>query len=162
MGRAKQDKLNTKQLKAIELLASGETKSGTAKKIGVNQKTIYAWYKQDKFKDELDKKVIEVKREVGVKLALNVEPLMDKLIDIALKSKDERVSLQAITYALDRLYGKTTTKIETKDTTKQITNVEDIKEMLNDIDIQVQDVDYIEDNNVDNNVEDNNNNVEDN
>ena len=146
MGRAKQDKLNAKQLRAIELLANGETKSGTAKIVEVNPKTIYAWYKQDEFKNELDKKVIEVKKQVEVKLAVQVEPLMDKLIAIALKSKDDRVALQATTYALDRLYGKATTKIETKDTTdnKQMLDNVDLDAMLNNYNNNAQDVEYKE------------------
>ena len=146
MGRAKQDKLNAKQLRAIELLANGETKSGTAKIVEVNPKTIYAWYKQDEFKNELDKKVIEVKKQVEVKLAVQVEPLMDKLIAIALKSKDDRVALQATTYALDRLYGKATTKIETKDTTdnKQMLDNVDLDAMLNNYNNNAQDVEYVE------------------
>lgn len=146
MGRAKQDKLNAKQLRAIELLANGETKSGTAKIVEVNPKTIYAWYKQDEFKNELDKKVIEVKKQVEVKLAVQVEPLMDKLIAIALKSKDDRVALQATTYALDRLYGKATTKIETKDTSdnKQMLDNVDLDAMLNNYNNNAQDVEYKE------------------
>ena len=150
MGRAKQDKLSAKQLKAIELLAGGETKSGTAKLVNVNPKTIYAWYKLDEFKEELDKKVIEVKKQVEVKLALNVEPLMEKLINIALKSKDEKLSLEATKYALDRLYGKAVAKTEIKDTTKEIQiDKYDIDNMLDELNII--DVEEIKDDNNDTN-----------
>ena len=62
---------------------------------------------------------------------MNVEPLMDRLIDIALNSKNENTSLTAITYALNRLCGTPTAKIES--TVEDVTGNEavDIKAMLN-------------------------------
>ena len=135
------ERLSEKQRRAIELLANGENKQTVAKMVEVNPKTIYAWLKIDIFKDELDRQVMALKKDVETKLATQVAPLMDNLIKIALTSKDERVRLQATTYALDRLYGKATTKqevkVETKDTTQQIENIDDI---FSDLGIDVVDV----------------------
>ena len=95
----------------------------------------------------LDKKVIEVKKQVEVKLSMQVEPLMDNLIKLALTSKDETIKLKATTYALDRLYGKATTKQDINVTTTDKTaQIEDIDSILNNLDIDVVDTEYKEDN----------------
>lgn len=141
------ERLSDKQMKAIELLANGEIKQTVAKMVGVNPKTIYAWLKIDIFKEELDRQVIELKKNIETKLAMQVEPLMDNLIKLALTSKDERISLQATTYALDRLYGKATTKVQTEvNVTDKTAQIEDIEAILNDIDVEVVDVECKEDN----------------
>ena len=139
------ERLNDKQMRAIELLANGENKQTTAKLVNVNPKTIYAWLKMDVFKDELDRQVIELKKQIETKLAVQVEPLMDNLIKLALTSKDESIKLKATTYALDRLYGKATSKqdinVTTTDKTAQLENIDDI---LKEIDVEVVDVDVNE------------------
>ena len=139
------ERLNDKQMRAIELLANGENKQTTAKLVNVNPKTIYAWLKMDVFKDELDRQVIELKKQIETKLAVQVEPLMDNLIKLALTSKDESIKLKATTYALDRLYGKATSKqdinVTTTDKTAQLENIDDI---LKEIDVEIVDVDVKE------------------
>ena len=136
------ERLNDKQMRAIELLANGENKQTTAKLVNVNPKTIYAWLKMDVFKAELERQVIELKKQIETKLAVQVEPLMDNLIKLALTSKDESIKLKATTYALDRLYGKATSKqdinVTTVDKTAQLENIDDI---LKEIDVEVVDVD---------------------
>ena len=140
------ERLNDKQMRAIELLANGENKNTTAKLVNVNPKTIYAWLKMDVFKDELDRQVIELKKQIETKLAVQVEPLMDNLIKLALTSKDESIKLKATTYALDRLYGKATSKqdinVTTTDKTAQLENIDDI---LKELDVEVVDVNVNED-----------------
>ena len=140
------ERLNDKQMRAIELLANGENKQTTAKLVNVNPKTIYAWLKMDVFKDELERQVIELKKQIETKLAVQVEPLMDNLIKLALTSKDESIKLKATTYALDRLYGKATSKqdinVTTTDKTAQLENIDDI---LKEIDVEIVDVDVNED-----------------
>ena len=139
------ERLNDKQMRAIELLANGENKQTTAKLVNVNPKTIYAWLKMDVFKDELERQVIELKKQIETKLAVQVEPLMDNLIKLALTSKDESIKLKATTYALDRLYGKATSKqdinVTTTDKTAQLENIDDI---LKELDVEVVDVDVNE------------------
>lgn len=103
--------LTDKQMKAIELLAQGETVSNTAKIVGVNRKTISEWKKIDKFKDELDKCVADIKLSLEDKLRNAIEPMTERLIKIALTSND-KTSLDAIVYAFNRLYGTPTNKTQ--------------------------------------------------
>lgn len=106
------NELDERQLKAIELLAIGETISNTANIVGVNRKTISEWKKQDKFKVELDRQVTELKSNVEKKILSNINPMMDKLIKIALKSSSDKTSLDAIIYALNRVLGTPTNKTQ--------------------------------------------------
>lgn len=64
---------------------------------------------------------------------MNVEPLIDKLIKIALKSTSDKTSLDACIYALNRLCGTPNNKIQ--DITNETGNANDIniEEMLQEI-----------------------------
>lgn len=130
---SKQFELNEKQLKAAELLAKGETKIKTAEMVTVNRKTIDRWLEVDIFKAEVDRQVSLLKSKVNEKISMNIEPLMDKLINIALKSDSEKTSLDAIIYAINRLVGTPTSKVadvteETKD--KEIVSIDDMLEQI--------------------------------
>ena len=103
--------LDTRQLKAIELLASGETVRVVADSVGVNRKTVYDWLKKENFKAELDRQVKELKSNVEKKLLSNVNPFLDELTKIALYSDSDKTRLDAITYCINRLVG-TPTKVQ--------------------------------------------------
>lgn len=125
------NELDERQLKAIELLAIGETISNTANIVGVNRKTISEWKKQDKFKVELDRQVAELKSNVEKKILSNINPMMDKLIKIALKSSSDKTSLDAIIYALNRVLGTPTNKTqEVNDGNNKNSAPVNIEEML--------------------------------
>lgn len=125
------NELDERQLKAIELLAIGETISNTANIVGVNRKTISEWKKQDKFKVELDRQVSELKSNVEKKILSNINPMMDKLIKIALKSSSDKTSLDAIIYALNRVLGTPTNKTqEVNDGSNKNSAPVNIEEML--------------------------------
>ena len=100
--------LDTRQLKAIELLASGETVRVTADSVGVNRKTVYDWLKKENFKAELDRQVKELKSNIEKKLLSNVNPFLDELTKIALYSDSDKTRLDAITYCINRLVGTPT------------------------------------------------------
>lgn len=128
------NELDDRQLKAVELLATGETISATAKKVGVNRKTIGEWKKQEKFKVEVDRLVAELKSGVEKKILTNINPMLDKLMDIALKSDSDKTSLDAIIYAINRLCGTPTNKTQEISSDNDKTDIVDIDDMLNEID----------------------------
>ena len=124
--------LADKQLKAIELMLQGMSVTDISKYIGVSRQSVSAWKNNNElFKAELHRQRQLLEQHVNSRLLMNVEPLMDKLINIALNSKNENTSLTAITYALNRLCGTPTAKIES--TVEDVTGNEavDIKAMLN-------------------------------
>ncbi|KQB79663.1 helix-turn-helix domain-containing protein [Clostridium butyricum] len=125
-----------KQLKAIELVAKGENNTRVSELVGVNRKTIISWKKDDKFKAEVDKQVTLLKSKVNEKIAMNIEPLMEKLIKIALTSDNEKTSLDAITYAINRFVGTPTSKQEISTTDNSNNNKEvSIEDMLQDLEV---------------------------
>lgn len=129
--------LDNRQLKAIELLASGETIRVVADSVGVNRKTIYDWLKKENFKAELDRQVKELKSNVEKKLLSNVNPFLDELTKIALYSESDKTRLDAITYCINRLVG-TPTKIQqdiTGEDTKENNKI-DIDSVLEEIELE--------------------------
>lgn len=126
--------LSQQQLKAIELLLKGTSINDIAKITGVSRQTISTWKnKNEVFKAELDKSLQDLKSEVNNKILLNIEPLVDKLVRIALKSNSDKTSLDAIIYAINRLCGTPTNKTQeitaNKDNDKDI----NIDELLSEI-----------------------------
>ena len=129
--------LDTRQLKAIELLASGETVRVVADSVGVNRKTVYDWLKKENFKAELDRQVKELKSNVEKKLLSNVNPFLDELTKIALYSESDKTRLEAITYCINRLVG-TPTKVQqdiTGEDTKENNKI-DIDSVLGEMDLK--------------------------
>lgn len=126
--------LNERQLKAIELLIKGETVTNTAKKVGVSRNSLNTWRNDELFRDEMHKQVQALKSKVDERLLMNLEPLLDRLVDIALKSDSDKTSLDAIIYAINRVCGTPTSKVqETPDGTDKKPFI-DIDKML----IQIQ------------------------
>ena len=129
--------LDNRQLKAIELLASGETIRVVADSVGVNRKTIYDWLKKENFKAELDRQVKELKSNIEKKLLSNVNPFLDELTKIALYSDSDKTRLDAITYCINRLVG-TPTRVQqdiTEEENKDNTNI-DIDSVLEEIELE--------------------------
>ena len=129
--------LDTRQLKAIELLASGETVRVVADSVGVNRKTVYDWLKKENFKAELDRQVKELKSNVEKKLLSNVNPFLDELTKIALYSDSDKTRLDAITYCINRLVG-TPTKVQqdiTGEETKENNKI-DIDSVLEEMELK--------------------------
>lgn len=126
--------LSQQQLKAIELLLKGTSINDIATITGVSRQTISTWKnKNEVFKAELDKSLQTLKSEVNNRILLNIEPLVDKLVRIALKSKSDKTSLDAIIYAINRLCGTPTNKTQDITDTKDDNNPIDIDDMLKEI-----------------------------
>ena len=122
-----------RQLKAIELLISGESDCETARLIGVNRKTIAEWKKRDYFKAELDRQIAELKSGIEKKILTNVNPMLDKLMKIALKSDSDKTSLDAIIYCINRLIGTPTKVINDTSKDEDKKEVKDINAMLDNL-----------------------------
>ena len=122
-----------RQLKAIELLVSGESVSETARLVGVNRKTISDWKSREFFKAEMDRQVTELKSGIEKKILTNINPMLDKLIKIALKSDSDKTSLDAIIYSLNRIIGTPTSKVQEIKDNNTNNNQEDIEDLLEEL-----------------------------
>lgn len=126
--------LSEAQLKASELLASGESQVKTAKIVNVNPKTIQRWLKDDMFKAEVERNVRLLKSKVDENILMNIEPIMKRLINIALNSDSEKTSLDACIYAVNRIAGTPTNKTQDITDTNDKDNNIDIDSMINELD----------------------------
>lgn len=88
------DGLTEAQIKAIDLLVwSNKTKTAIAKEVGVDRVTIYRWYQDEIFTDELNKQ-----RKVKFKEAGDVA--QKELMRLLRDDSDKRTQLQAIKMVL--------------------------------------------------------------
>lgn len=99
------NELTDKQKKLIELLLDGCNFNECAKILGVNRKTVYAWRDKPEVQAELDKGRQAMKNTVEQTILVNIEPLTQRLLDIAQRSKSDKTSLEAIQYCINRLLG---------------------------------------------------------
>lgn len=104
--------LDDKKLQAIELIIKGEKIADVARIVGVNRKTVYNWLDNKEFKAELDRQTTEQKNQIDNKILIKVEPIINKLLDIALKSSSDKTALDACIYAINRLVGSPTHKTQ--------------------------------------------------
>ena len=123
--------LDERQLKAVYLMAQGYSKSRIAKEVGVNVKTITAWTKKEEFTVEVEKCLERQKLSIEDTIKRNVEPIMSRMLGIALSSESDKTSLDACIYLVNRLLGTPTAK--TMEVTEETVEVENIDDILQDI-----------------------------
>lgn len=117
--------LNEKQERCIFLMVTtSKTQKQIAKEIEVAERTISDWKKDQEFKDEIKK---QMNNNFG-SLAIEAQKELAKL----LKTKNEKVKIQAIKDILDRAGYKPKEQIEVSKNTSEITEEIDkyIKERM--------------------------------
>lgn len=142
MDKNNNSKISDAQYKAIELLASGENKSDTARLCGVSRQTIDNWTKNKEFKSALDEYKDIQASLANTEMNGHAKSLMNNLIKIALTGHSEKNRLDATIYGLNRIYGTPTNKTEnvnkndTKEDKKE-NKAADINALLDDVDNKV-------------------------
>lgn len=132
--------LTEQQSEMIDYIIAGNSKTDTAKLIGVSRQTVYEWLKLNEVKQEKQKRLNDIKKEAKNKIATKVDNCIDVIYDIAMKSKDMRTKFQAAKYLCDQFIGSPTTEkpveedkekvIEVSLIDDDIPAIEDIKEQL--------------------------------
>lgn len=125
--------LDDRKLKAIDLIIKGENISKVAEIVGVNRATIYNWMNDKNFKAELSRQTTELKSQIDKKLLTNIEPLLEKLVKIALKSKSDKTALDACIYAINRIVGTPTARTQDVASTNINKDPVDIDSLLSEI-----------------------------
>lgn len=125
--------LNKQQMEAMQLLLEGTTITDTAKIVGVTRKAIYNWKEKEEWKDEWNKRIQEIKTEGNNRITHNLDKYVTELEKIALTGKSEKVRKDALEYLVDRVLGRTTTKIE-QSTDKDNDNKDNFEDIDNLID----------------------------
>ena len=123
--------IDERKEEAITLIIQGEQFIDIAKLVGIARSTLYDWMENKEFKTELDKRRQEIKVQ-GNNLILNeLGSYIKELKHIALCDKSAKVRSDTAQYLVDRVLGKTTTKIETNVEQDNSNNVS--KDILKDV-----------------------------
>lgn len=127
--------LSEKHYKCIEMLIKGDKYTEIAEKVPCSRQTIYDWLKDETFKAELDRYLLDIKTTAQNKILGKTDTYLSKIEDIAFNSVSDNVKLNALQFLWETVYGKATTKIEQSNTdTTGKTDIKDIDSMLNEID----------------------------
>lgn len=114
--------LNEKQIRAAKEYAEGQKPTDIAKNVGVSRTTFYKWLENGEFTSEVDRYLQEIKTSAEKNMVGKVENYIRALEDIAFTGKSEKNRADALTYLLDRVLGRATTKVQ------DITEASDVKE----------------------------------
>lgn len=100
------------QSKVIDDILEGKRMTEIAKENGLYRSILYRWLKDDAFKAELEARRAQLRKSASDKITGRVSNLVDKMLDLADNSTDNRVKYNAIRYLLDRTLG---TPVATKE-----------------------------------------------
>lgn len=109
--------LSEKQLIAIDMLVNGMSYKDTAHEIGIELNSLYRWKGTKEFKDELAKQQKEYKENIDRIILKYSNTIVNKIYDLAVNAKSEKVRLDAAIYLINRVAGTPTnvSKVENKD-----------------------------------------------
>lgn len=93
------------QSKVIDLILEGKKMTEIAKETGIYRSQLYRWLKDECFKAELETRRAQLRKSASDKITGSVGNLVDKMLDLASNSIDNRVKYNAIKYLLDRCLG---------------------------------------------------------
>lgn len=109
----------------LDMLLKGFTITETAKFLDISRQSIYNWLGDEVFNTELDKRVQELSIAGNKKILSDINAYINKIKELSIKGKSEKVQLEATTYLLDRIYGRPSTKVEVNEDKKDKENIED-------------------------------------
>ena len=112
------------KLECIRLLIEGWKVSEIAKEIGVSRRTIYNWMDKEEFKATLNESMQQIKQEGENAIIKDLVSYIDNIKWLAIKSKSEKIRLDASTYLVDRVLGKSSSRVEITDDKKEETNID--------------------------------------
>lgn len=104
--------LHEKQLEAAIMLAEGKTKTEIATELKISRQSLYDWLKLEEFNEEVNRIITLSKDETEKRLTFNIGKYVSELEKIAFNSKSEKIKSDTLQYLIDRVLGKTTTKVQ--------------------------------------------------
>lgn len=126
--------ITDKQREFIDIYITGEKLTVIAKKIGVTRQSCYNWLNNEEVKTEIDRCLAEIKTQAGKKMGSKLDTYIDELEHIAFKGKSEKVRSDALQYLVDRVLGKSTTKVadvSSEDKDEKVDIEKELEEMEN-------------------------------
>lgn len=109
--------LTDKQLECIELLALGElTKAEISKKVGISDRVVYKWQKDEEFKakwqERADQILDALEHEGKARMVAKGQVAIDNIIRIANTADSEKVQLDANVFIYESIFGKATSRVQ--------------------------------------------------
>lgn len=105
--------LDEKKIRAIDYLVEAKhTKVEIAQLVGVSRRSLYDWLDNEEFRKEWDKRLQEIQTHGMSTLKATLGQNIANIILLATRAESEKVRLDANQYLIDRVLGKTTTKID--------------------------------------------------
>lgn len=123
----------------VILYTSGEKITDIALKMNVCRQTIYDWLAKEETKASLDKHRRYLERQGNEIILKELNTYIDNIKKLANQQEDKRSALSANQYLIDRIYGKTTAKIELEASSKPQDYIDDdiIDAELNNVDVDM-------------------------
>lgn len=108
--------LDERKERCITYILEGLTYTAIADLISCSRQSIYEWLKNDDFAAELNRRRQEIVVSGNNMILNKLSKYVDGVDAIALDSESDKSRLDALTYLIDRVLGRTTTKVETTTT----------------------------------------------
>jgi len=129
--------LNEKQLKSIEMLIEGVSKTQIAKDINVERKTIYRWLDNQEYITHLDKRThnykTSIQKDANRKLLNLTNYAIDELVKMSKDSENVEAKRKILFEILDRTLGKVTNSLDVNvaEPTVDVTDAKDLLKKYN-------------------------------
>ena len=129
--------LNEKQLKSIEMLIEGVSKTQIAKDINVERKTIYRWLDNQEYITHLDKRThnykTSIQKDANRKLLNLTNYAIDELVKMSKDSENVEAKRKILFEILDRTLGKVTNNLDVNvaEPTVDVTDAKDLLKKYN-------------------------------
>jgi len=105
--------LDERKERCITYILEGLTYTAIADLISCSRQSIYEWLKNDDFAAELNRRRQEIVVSGNNMILNKLSKYVDGVDAIALDSESDKSRFDALTYMIDRVLGRTTTKVET-------------------------------------------------
>ena len=125
--------ITEEQSKMIDLILEGRKMTEIAKELNIYRSRLYRWIERPEVKAELETRRRQLKKSASDKITGQVNSLVDKMLDLAENSTDNRVKYNAIKYLLDRCLGTPVTAGKLDDNTADDSNKNDTNNLKSEL-----------------------------
>jgi len=122
--------LTEKHYEAMKYMLEGSNISEVSKLCKASRTSIYNWLNDDDFKAELNKQSQEIKTNADKKITSRLDCYVDEMHRIATTGKTDKERRSACEFMIDRVLGKSTTRVADVTEEENKNNVEDIDDMI--------------------------------
>lgn len=122
--------LSEKHYEAMRYMLEGSNISEISKLCNVSRTAIYNWLSDDDFKAELNRQSQEIKTNAVAEITNKVGCYVKIMHEIATTSKNDKERRSACEYMIDKVLGKSTTRVADVTEEEDKNSVEDIDAMI--------------------------------